>query len=71
MRAEKDEVEALTQRQRDIIKAKVDEAREEGFPLGVEEREAYFNEQVMSGEMLSSERMITPLSIRGQPIAIH
>ncbi|TQS32090.1 hypothetical protein Golomagni_07604, partial [Golovinomyces magnicellulatus] len=28
---------------------------EEGFPAGVEEREAYFNEQVMTGEMLSSD----------------
>ncbi|KAK3190475.1 mitochondrial import receptor subunit tom20 [Lecanicillium sp. MT-2017a] len=55
VRAEKEEAEASTQRQRDVIKAKVDEAKEEGFPLGVEEREAYFNEQVMSGEMQSSD----------------
>ncbi|KAK2606107.1 mitochondrial import receptor subunit tom20 [Conoideocrella luteorostrata] len=54
-RAEKEEAEASTRRQRDAIKTKVDEAKEEGFPTGVEEREAYFNEQVMSGEMLSSD----------------
>ncbi|KAL3955556.1 hypothetical protein ACCO45_011119 [Purpureocillium lilacinum] len=54
-RAEKEEAEASTRRQRDAIKLKVDEAKEEGFPAGVEEREAYFNEQVMSGEMLSSD----------------
>lgn len=56
-RAEKEEAEASTQRQRDAIKGKVDEAKEQGFPAGVEEREAYFNEQVMTGEMLSSDRM--------------
>lgn len=54
-RAEKEQAEASTRAQRDAIKAKVDEAKEEGFPAGVEEREAYFNEQVMSGEMLSSD----------------
>ncbi|KID96833.1 Protein import receptor MAS20-related protein, partial [Metarhizium majus ARSEF 297] len=55
VRAEKEEAEASTRAQRDAIKAQVDEAKEEGFPTGVEEREAYFNEQVMSGEMLSSD----------------
>ncbi|EFY87566.1 mitochondrial import receptor subunit tom-20 [Metarhizium acridum CQMa 102] len=55
VRAEKEEAEASTRAQRDAIKARVDEAKEEGFPTGVEEREAYFNEQVMSGEMLSSD----------------
>lgn len=64
VRAEKDEAEASTRRQRDAIKVKVDAAKEEGFPAGVEEREAYFNEQVMSGEMLSSDRTppLTPFS---------
>ncbi|POR38801.1 Mitochondrial import receptor subunit tom20, partial [Tolypocladium paradoxum] len=59
-RAEKEEAEESTRRQRDAIKARVDEAKEEGFPAGVEEREAYFNEQVMSGEMLSSDRTDWP-----------
>lgn len=59
-RAEKEEAEASTRAQRDAIKARVDEAKEEGFPAGVEEREAYFNEQVMSGEMLSSDRKLHP-----------
>ena len=57
MRAEKEEAEASTQRQRGSIRERVDEAKEEGFPTGVEEREAFFNEQVMAGEMLSSDRM--------------
>lgn len=56
-RAEKEEAEASTQRQRGAIREKVEEAKEEGFPTGVEEREAFFNEQVMAGEMLSSDRM--------------
>lgn len=60
VRAEKEEAEASTRAQRDAIKAQVDEAKEEGFPTGVEEREAYFNEQVMSGEMLSSDRKLLP-----------
>lgn len=55
-RAAKEEAEASTQRQRDAIKINVDEAKEEGFPAGVEEREAYFNEQVMAGELLSQDR---------------
>ncbi|KAK4080189.1 hypothetical protein Trihar35433_1294 [Trichoderma harzianum] len=55
VRAEKEEAEASTQRLRGLIKAKVDEAKEEGFPVGVEEREAFFNEQVMTGEMLSQD----------------
>lgn len=54
-RAEKEEAEASTKRQRDAVKNRVDEAKEEGFPSGVEEREAYFNEQVMTGEMLSND----------------
>jgi len=54
-RAEKEEAEASTQRQRAAIKSLVDDAKVEGFPGGVEEREAYFNEQVMAGEMLSQD----------------
>jgi mitochondrial import receptor subunit TOM20 len=59
VRAEKEEAEASTKKQREAIKAKVDEANAEGFPTGVEDREAYFNEQVMAGEVLSSDRAST------------
>jgi len=55
VRAEKEEAEASTQRQRQAVKSLVDDAKEEGFPTGVEEREAYFNEQVMAGEVLSQD----------------
>ncbi|KAK0391115.1 hypothetical protein NLU13_0617 [Sarocladium strictum] len=54
-RAEKEEAEASTRRQRDAIKSLVDDAKEEGFPAGVEDREAFFNEQVMAGEMLAQD----------------
>lgn len=56
MRSEKEEAEASTRAQRDAIKHLVDEAKEEGFPTGVQEREAFFNEQVMTAEILSSDR---------------
>lgn len=55
-RAEKEEAEASTLRQRGNIRSKVEEAKAEGFPTGVEEREAFFNEQVMAGEVLSQDR---------------
>jgi import receptor subunit TOM20 len=60
VRAEKEEAEASTQRQRQAVKSLVDDAKDEGFPAGVEEREAYFNEQVMAGEALSQDRRWTP-----------
>jgi flagellar biosynthesis/type III secretory pathway protein FliH len=55
-RVAKEEAEASTQQQRQSIRVRVEEAKEEGFPSGVEEREAFFNEQVMAGEMLSQDR---------------
>ncbi|KAG5990799.1 hypothetical protein E4U52_004237 [Claviceps spartinae] len=55
VRSEKEEAEASTRAQRDAIKHLVDDAKEEGFPTGVQEREAFFNEQVMTAEILSSD----------------
>lgn len=49
------DAEAETQQQREIIKQVVDEARQEGFPTSVEEKEAYFLEQVTQGETLGSD----------------
>ena len=54
-RAAKEEAEALTVRQREAIRAAVEEAKEEGFPTDVEEREAYFMQEVARGEGLSGE----------------
>ncbi|KAL4729582.1 mitochondrial import receptor subunit tom20 [Fusarium chlamydosporum] len=54
-RVAKEEAEASNQQQLQSIRSRVEEAKEEGFPSGVEEREAFFNEQVMAGEMLSQD----------------
>lgn len=54
-RAAKEEAEANTVRQREAIRAAVEEAKEEGFPTDVEEKEAYFMQEVSRGEGLSGE----------------
>ncbi len=56
-KAAKEEAEAHTVRQRQAIRAAVEEAKEEGFPTDVEEREAYFMQEVARGEGLASEGM--------------
>jgi len=58
-RAAKEEAEAHTVRHREAIRAAVEEAKEEGFPTDVEEREAYFMQEVARGEGLSGEGMLT------------
>lgn len=55
-RVEKEEAEMSTKQHRAAIHAQVDDAKDEGFPTGLEEREAYFKEQMAIGEMLSSDR---------------
>ena len=57
-KAAKEEAEAYTVRQREAIRAAVDEAKEDGFPSDVEEREAYFMQEVGRGEGLASEGML-------------
>lgn len=54
-RAEKEEAEAATKRKRESIQRAVDQARAEGFPTDVEEKEAFFLDQVQKGEVLSSD----------------
>ncbi len=54
-RAAKEEAEANTVRQRQAIRSAVEEAKEEGFPTDVEEKEAYFMQEVARGEGLSGE----------------
>ena len=56
-RAAKEEAEAHTIRQRQAIRTAVEEAKEEGFPVDVEEKEAYFMQEVARGEGLSGEGM--------------
>ncbi|KAH7328111.1 mitochondrial outer membrane translocase complex, subunit Tom20 domain-containing protein [Stachybotrys elegans] len=54
-RVEKEEAEQSTKQFRAAIHAKVDEAKEEGIPTDLEEREAYFKEQMGIGEALSAD----------------
>lgn len=54
-RAAKEEAEAHTVRQRQALRVAVEEAQDEGFPTDVEEREAYFMQEVAKGETLSAE----------------
>ncbi|TVY15233.1 Mitochondrial import receptor subunit tom20 [Lachnellula arida] len=54
-RAAKEEAAAHTVRQRAVIRTAVEEAKDEGFPSDVEEREAYFMQEVASGEGLSGD----------------
>ena len=54
-RAAKEEAEAHTNRQREALKAVVEEAKEEGFPIDVEEKEAYFMNEVARGEQLAQD----------------
>lgn len=54
-RAAKEEAEAHTVKQREAIRAAVLEAKEDGFPLDVEEKEAYFMQEVGMGESLSAD----------------
>lgn len=56
-RAAKEEAEAHKDRQRDALKAAVMEAQEDGFPVDVEEKEAYFMSEVARGEQLAQEGM--------------
>lgn len=54
-RQAKVEAEVETLHQRVAIKESVDEAKEEGFPTSVEEKEAYFLDQVTIGEQLGAD----------------
>ena len=56
-KAAKEEAEAHTTQQRQAIRIAVEEAKEEGFPTDVEEKEAYFMNEVAHGEQLSQEGM--------------
>ncbi|KAI0525771.1 mitochondrial import receptor subunit tom-20 [Xylaria bambusicola] len=55
VRAEKEEAVAQTKQKRRDIQAAVDAAIEEGFPVGVNEKEQYFMEYVQQGEVLASD----------------
>lgn len=54
-RQEKEAAQAGAVAHRRKVKVAVDEAKSEGFPTGSDEKEAYFLEQVQSGEVLGAE----------------
>ncbi|GFF30247.1 mitochondrial import receptor subunit (Tom20), putative [Aspergillus udagawae] len=54
-RAVKEEAEAQGAMQRESIKKVVQQAKDEGFPTDLEEKEAYFMGQVARGESLCAE----------------
>ncbi|OAA68389.1 mitochondrial import receptor subunit [Niveomyces insectorum RCEF 264] len=54
-RAEKEQAQQETVKQREVIKLAVDLAKAEGFPSSVEEKEAFFLDQVSKGEALASD----------------
>ena len=54
-KAAKEEAEAQGIQQRQAIKAAMAVAKEEGFPTDVEEKEAYFMNEVARGEQLCQE----------------
>ena len=56
-RAAREEAEAQGAQQKEAIKSAVSEAKEEGFPTDVEEKEAYFMNEVARGETLCQDGM--------------
>ncbi len=58
-RAAKEQAEAQGQEQKQAIKTAVDEAKEEGFPTDVEDKEAYFMNEVGQGEVLCQDSKLS------------
>ncbi|CAK7221001.1 mitochondrial import receptor subunit tom20 [Sporothrix bragantina] len=54
-RAEKELAQQETVKQREVIKLAVELAKAEGFPSSVEEKEAFFLDQVSKGEALGND----------------
>lgn len=54
-RKAKEENEAQGKRQKEELKMLVQETIEEGFPKDIEEKEAYFLQQISQGEAMANE----------------
>lgn len=67
VRAEKEDAVAQSKAKAKDIHFAVDAALEEGFPTGVNEKEAYFMEHVQEGEVLGQDR--TWIGTQGPPEA--
>lgn len=65
-RVARSQAEAAGAAQKNAIKRAVQEAEEEGFPSGVEDREAYFMQQVAEGESLSQDSEYPPYQRRAR-----
>ena len=60
-RAAKEKAEAKGEEQKEVIKNAVNEAKEEGFPTDVEDKEAYFMNEVGQGEVLCQDSTLRAL----------
>jgi import receptor subunit TOM20 len=69
-RAVKEEAEAQGAMQREALKKAVQQAKDEGFPTDLEEKEAYFMGQVARGESLCAEGMIN-ISLKSSGSTTH
>lgn len=58
-RIAKEEAEIQGKKQREEVKRVVQEAIEEGFPTDIEEKEAFFMQQIAQGEALAGDGMHT------------
>lgn len=58
-RIAKEEAEIQGKQQREEIKSAVQEAIDEGFPTDIEEKEAFFMQQIAQGEALAGDGMYT------------
>lgn len=54
-RIAKEEQEAQGQQQKEEIKVAVQDALDEGFPTDLEEKEAFFMQQIAQGEALAGD----------------
>lgn len=54
-RKAKEENEAQGKRQKAEIKAAIEEALDEGFPTDIEEKEAFFLQQISQGEAMAND----------------
>lgn len=60
-RKAKEENEAQGKRQREEIKTAVQEAQDEGFPTDIEEKEAFFLQQISQGEAMANDgKLLNP-----------
>lgn len=56
-RLAKEQNEEQGKRQREEIRAAVQEALDEGFPTDIEEKEAFFLQQISQGEAMANDGM--------------